>query len=85
MKSSSACYDNIPISIFKHRFDIIGSFVTEINNRYLISGKFPNSLKIAKIKCILKKGSRCDANKYRTISILSAFGIFLGKIIFGQV
>ena len=55
MKSSSACYGNIPISVFKHNFDISGPVVTQICNRSLTSGIFPNSLKIANIKCIFKK------------------------------
>ena len=83
MKSSSAGYDNIPISAFKHSFDIIGPVVTEICNRSHASGMFPNSLKIAKIKCNFKKGSRRDFNSYRPILILPAFGkIFEKKIVF---
>ena len=74
MKSSSACYDNNPISSFKHNFFIIGPVVTEFCNRSLTSGISPNSLKKAKIKCIFKKGSRSEVDKYRTISTLPAFG-----------
>ena len=57
MKSSSADYDNIPISVFKHTFDIVVPAVTEICNRSLTSGMFPNCLEIAKMKCFFKKGS----------------------------
>ena len=77
--SSSAGYDNIPISVFKHNVDIIGLVVTEICNRSFTSGKFPNSLKMAKIKCIFKIGSRSDVNNYRPITILPAFGKILEK------
>ena len=63
MKSSTAGYDNIPISGFKPNFDIIGPVVTEICNRSLTSEIFPNSLMIAKIKCIFKEGDRCDVIK----------------------
>ena len=74
MKSSSAGFDNISLSVFKHNFDNIGLFVTGFYNRSLKSGIFPNSLKVAKNKCIFKKDRRCDVNNYRHISILPAFG-----------
>ena len=47
MKSSSAGYDNIPLSNSKHIFDTIGPVVTESCNRSLTSGIFASSLKIA--------------------------------------
>ena len=73
MKSSSTGYDNIPIYVFKNNFDNVGPVVLEICTCSLICGIFPKNLKIAKIKCISKKGGRCDVNNYKPIWILPAF------------
>ena len=86
MKSSSAVYGTNSIYVFKHIFKIIGPFVTEFNNRSLKSEIFPNSLKVAKIKCFYKKGGRCDVNNYRHISILPTYGKILEKkTVFDQI
>ena len=63
MRSSSAGYDNIPISVFKHNFDIIGPLVKEICNGSLTSGIFPSSLRT----------DRSDAFSRRVVDVTLKF------------
>ena len=50
-------------------------------NRCLISGSFPQSLKIAKTEPILKKGDPGKVSNYRPISLLPFFSKVLEKVI----
>ena len=85
MKSLWAGMDNTPITVFKFNFNIIGPVVTKNCNRSLTSGLFPNNLKIAKIKCIFKKGGWWEVNLHGPCSILPAYPRILGKISVDQI
>ena len=84
MRSSSAGYDNISVRILNIILILLVLLSRIVCSRSSTSGIFPNNLKIAKIKCIFKKGIRCDVNTYRLISFLPAFGK-LKKIVFDLV
>ena len=51
--------------------------LTHVTNLSLIQGKFPDSLKIAKVVPIFKQGSHMLCSNYRPISVLSALSKFL--------
>ena len=82
---SSGGYDNIPMSVFKKNFDILGPSVTKICNQSLVEGIFPSQLKIAKVTPIFKAGSKGIMNNYRPISILPAFSKILEKTVYVQI
>ena len=54
--------------------------VTHICNSSLLSGIFPDRMKIAKIIPLFKSGSKTEINNYRPISLLPQFSKILEKI-----
>ena len=66
--------DNIPIGIINLSIDIIVEPLIEIINLSLVSGCFPDSLKIAKVLPIFKTG---DPEKLKIIGPFPFFQLFL--------
>ena len=59
----------------------ISNILSSLFNKIIISGIYPNSLKISKVIPIHKKDSIHDASNYRPISIVPCFSKLLEKII----
>ena len=72
-KVSASGHDDIPIKVVKHVINEIAPVILYICNLSLISGDFPNDLKIAKVAPIFKNGDSTDVCNYRPISVLPAF------------
>ena len=85
LKNSSPGHDEIPSSILKEFFHLLGPVMLKICNKSLEQGIFPDSLKKAKIIPIFKAGDRKKQNNYRPISILCSFGKILEKIVVSQL
>jgi len=66
-------YDEISSRILKLSAPFIISPLTYICNAALKSGIFPDRLKYAIVKPILKNGSKQDISNYRPISLLTTF------------
>ena len=62
--------DGIGPRILKMSCDIISPSNAALRNKSIISGHFPNQLKIAKVFPIFKNGAKDDPSNYRPISIL---------------
>ena len=58
-------------SVIKSSADVIAPSLLHIINTSIQSGQFPDLLKIAKFKPLLKSGSKSDPLNYRPVSILS--------------
>ena len=74
--------DNIPMTIIKLSIDIIVEPLTEIINLSLVSGCFPDTLKIAKVLPIFKTGDPEKLENYRPIFILPAFSKLYEKVVY---
>ena len=72
LKSSSCCLDILPTGFFKEVSDCMVSELLQIVNASLVSGVFPQGLKSAVIKPLLKKNNMDSSivNSYRPISNL---------------
>lgn len=68
--SSSGC-DEISVKILKMASDTLSPILSKLINKALVTGTFPNELKLAKVIPIYKNGNKSDPGNYRPISILS--------------
>ena len=62
--------DGLSAKILKTSVDIVAPSLLKIVNISLLQGRFPKSLKIAKINPIHKGGQKSDPSNYRPISVL---------------
>ena len=70
--SKSTGYDGIPNKLLKDASDIIALSLVHTFNASIMTGIFPNDLKVAIISPIHKSGCKTQCNNYRPISVLSA-------------
>ena len=63
--------NSIPSFIFLKLAPIISIFISNLCNRSLENGVYPEILKLARVIPIHKKGSKLDISNYRPISLLS--------------
>lgn len=77
----SSGFDRISASIIKEISSIISPILSYLINFSFINGIFPESLKVAVVIPLFKKGDICDLNNYRPISLLSVFAKIFEKAI----
>jgi hypothetical protein len=73
--------DDIPDYIIKKCHTNITTALTYIINLSLSTGKFPDQLKIVKVKPLYKKGSDTEVGNYRPVSLISGFSKIIEKVI----
>ena len=71
--------DQIPVKLVTLSAPVISSPVSHIINFSFQNGVFPNTLKIAKVIPLYKKGSPKECKNYRPISILPIFSKIIEK------
>ena len=80
LKQKLSCgHDGISSRLLKASKTVIFKPLTLIINQTLASGIFPDTLKIAKIIPLFKKGDKTLLENYRPISILPAISKFLNE------
>ncbi|RJG14581.1 hypothetical protein D4A39_16865, partial [Alcanivorax profundi] len=87
LSSSTCCLDELPTRFLKSVLSSLLPQLTHLVNSSLQSGAFPQALKTAVIKPLLKKSS-LDAtvlNNYRPISNLPFLGKLLEKVVYKQL
>ncbi len=87
LKSSTCYLDTLPTSFFKSVLNCLEADLLEVVNTSLLSGTFPNTLKTAVIKPLLKKRNLDNTmlSNYRPISNLPFIGKIIEKIVFNQL
>ena len=76
MKITKSNISTMPANFFSSFHDIFAYPVAKLINASLQSGVFPNSLKVARVAPVFKRGARDDPSNYRPISCLP----YLSKI-----
>ena len=69
LKNKSSKLNTVPLKILKSMCDIISPCLTNIINRTLTTGVFPDSLKKTHLTPIPKEGDKCNLSNYRQISV----------------
>ena len=82
--NKSTGLDNIGPRILKLSANVLAPSLLVIVNKSLITGKFPCSLKEAKVKPLFKTGAKDDKNNYRPISILPTVSKLIEKWVESQ-
>ena len=82
---SSFGHDGLSSKILKHVAPEVGDILTSIINQSLLTGIFPDSLKLAKIAPIFKKEDPHLTDNYRPISLLPVISKIFEKVVFKQV
>jgi hypothetical protein len=87
LNSSSCCLDILPTGFFKTFFNCMASDVLEIVNMSLRTGVFPQPLKTAVIKPLIKKKNLDTSlmNNYRPISNLPFLSKIIEKAVYHQL
>ncbi len=87
LKSSICSLDTLPTSFFKSVLNCLEAALLEVVNTSLLSGTFPNSLKTAVVKPLLKKRDLDNTmlSNYRTISNLPFICKIIEKVVFNQL
>ena len=80
-KSSSG---DIPADILR-RCDLCFQALTNCINQSIVSGKFPDSFKLASISPVYKAKDPCDKTNYRPVSVLSLLSKICERLIFDQL
>ena len=71
--------DSISMKLVKHMKNLIALPISVIVNQMLLTGIFPDRLKLAKVKPILKKDDKNSFTNYRPISLLSSISNIFEK------
>ena len=83
--SKATGLDGISPTILKLAAPVISKFLTEIFNKSIDTGIFPDSWKVSKVLPLFKKDDKLDMNNYRPISILSAVTKVFEKLLYEQL
>ena len=76
---------DIPVKVIKKASHVISPVLANHFNEFMISGIFPDELKIGKITPIYKKGDCELFENYRPVSTLPVFGKIFEKIIYTRL
>ena len=82
---NSAGVDGISVKLFKRLSSALINPLTLIINQSLVTGIFPNKLKIAKVLPLFKKEDHTVMDNYRPISLLTAISKLFEKVVFSQL
>lgn len=85
LKNKSSDLSVFPVKVLKRIKDHVAPILSEIINKSLLIGKFPDSLKIARVVPIHKAGDKTDPNNYRPISVLPLFSKIFEKVVYKQL
>ena len=80
LKNKKCNIDDYSPQILKDNANLLAQPVISIFNQSIREGKFPQSLKSARIMPIYKKGPKSNVNNYRPISLLNIFSKIFEKL-----
>ena len=85
LKNKSSNRNTTPIKKFKSICDVISACLTNIINRSLYTGLFPDNSKKARVTSIPKESDICNLSNYWPISVLPVFSKVFEKVMYKQL
>ena len=77
--------DNISARFIRECADLISVPISDLFNKSLTSGIFPDDWKSARVIPLFKQGERSDLNNYRPISVISVIAKVFERIVYDQL
>ena len=77
--------DTILIRALKENKLVLVPILAHLVNLVIVSGIFPNCMKIARVKPLFKKGDKLSCNNYRPISVLNPVSKVVEKVLPNQM
>ena len=74
--------DNIPPKIIKWAPELFAPILQVISNKCIDIGYYSDSMEIAKVTPIYKKGDKTDPNNYHPISVLTQFNQIFERLLY---
>ena len=84
-RSKATGLDNISARFIRECADIISVPISDLFNKSLTSGIFPDDWKSARVIPLFKQGERSDLNNYRPISVISVIAKVFERIVYDQL
>ena len=84
-KTKAIGLDNISVRLIRECADIISGPLSDLFNKSLISGIFPDDWKCARVTPLFKQGESSDLNNYRPISVISVAAKVFERIVYDQL
>ena len=82
---TSSGKDGISNKLLKSIKSEISEAIAIIINQSILTGIFPDQLKLAKVKPLYKKGDKCCLNNYRPISLLPTLSKIFERVMYKQL
>ena len=83
-ESKAPDIDDLSGIFLKDGASLLATPITQLYNLSISSDRFPDTLKIAKLKPLFKKGFKTDPKNYRPISLLPLISKVLERIVHEQ-
>ena len=85
LRNSAPGHDELHPSLLKYSIDYISVPLLHICNLSLLTGVFPNELKMARVVPIFKGGDIANVTNYRPVSILPVVSKVLERIVYNRL
>lgn len=82
---SSSGHDEVPLKLIKYVGKSLLKPLVHLINSSLITGIFPNCLKISKVVPIYKKGERHEIGNYRPVSVLPSISKIYERVMYNRL
>ena len=84
-RSKATGLDNISARFIRECADLISVPISDLFNKSLTSGIFPDDWESARVIPLFKQGERSDLNNYRPISVISVIAKVFERIVYDQL
>ena len=74
-------FHDIPTKFLKMAKTVLAPFLSVVLNKCMVKGVYPNSLKVAQVIPVHKKGDKSACTNYRPISLLLQFNKIFERIL----